>query len=77
MFNRIYELRVDNDVSQKEICDYLNIKQPQYSRYENGKTEPRISVIIELSKFYSVSSDYILGLTDVQKPYPRSKKRSL
>lgn len=75
MLNRIYELRVDNDVSQKEICDYLNIKQPQYSRYENGKSEPRISIIIELSKFYSVSSDYLLGLTDVQKPYPRSKKR--
>ena len=70
-FNRIEELRIDNDVEQKEVCDFLEIKQPQYSRYETGKSEPKIGIIIKLSEFYGVSVDYILGLTDVMKPYPR------
>lgn len=74
-FKRIEELRVDNDIEQKEICEFLKIKQPQYSRYETGKTEPRIGIIIDLSNFYGVSVDYILGLTDIQRPYPRKNKK--
>lgn len=72
-FRRIEELRIDNDVEQKEVCDFLKIKQPQYSRYENGKSEPKIGTIIKLAEFYGVSTDYILGLTDIMKPYPRKK----
>lgn len=74
MFNRIAELRIDNDVQQKEICSFLNVKQPQYSRYERGISEPKIEIFMLLSDFYGVSVDYILGLTDIMKPYPRSKK---
>lgn len=75
-FKRIEELRIDNDIEQKEICDYLKIKQPQYSRYENGITEPKIGIIIKIADFYNVSTDYLLGRTDIMKPYPRvsSKK---
>ena len=73
---RIEELRIDNDVEQKEICDFLKIKQPQYSRYENG-TEPRIGIIIKLAEFYGVSVDYILGLTDIMKPYPKRKVKEI
>jgi len=72
-FKRISELRVDRDFGQKEVCDFLNIKQPQYSRYESGLSLPSIHIIIKLSEFYNVSVDYILGLTNVMKPYPRIK----
>lgn len=74
IFKRIEELRIDNDVEQKEVCDFLGIKQPQYSRYETGKSEPKIGVFMKLAEFYGVSVDYILGLTDVMKPYPRKNK---
>lgn len=72
-YKRIEELRIDRDFEQKEICSYLKIKQPQYSRYENGKTEPKIIVIKKLAEFYNVSIDYILEMTDIMKPYPRKK----
>lgn len=74
MFYRISELRIDNDVPQKEICSFLKIKQPQYSRYERGISEPKVEFFILLSEFYGVSVDYILGLTDIMKPYPRKKR---
>lgn len=51
-FKRIYELRIDGDFEQKQICDFLKIKQPQYSRYENGVSVPNISILIKLSEFY-------------------------
>lgn len=74
MIRRIYELRIDNDIQQKEICDFLNIKQLQYSRYENGKAEPKIEILIKLALFYNTSIDYLLGLTNEKLPYPRSNK---
>ena len=35
-YKRIRDLREDNDMTQKEVADYLNMKQPQYFRYEKG-----------------------------------------
>lgn len=71
MFNRIKELRVDKDIKQIEIANILNITQAQYSYIENNKFELDYKGLITLAKFYCVSIDYILGLTDVMKPYPR------
>ena len=70
--NRIKELRIDNDLTMKEVAKYLNIKYQQYQRYEHNVT-PKVDIYVLLSKYYSVSVDYLLGLTDIQKPYPRSK----
>ena len=67
---RLKDLREDNDITQKEIADYLHIKQNTYSQYENGQRQIPIGFIIKLSKYYKVSTDYILGLTDVKKIYP-------
>ena len=69
-FMRLKDLREDNDITQKEIADYLHIKQNTYSQYENGQRQIPIGFIIKLSKYYKVSTDYILGLTDVKKIYP-------
>lgn len=65
--DRIRELREDNDLMQKDIAKILKTTQQVYSRYENGVTEMPVRHIITLSKFYKVSADYILGLTDEQK----------
>lgn len=71
LLNRIRELREDRDLSQKRIAEYLQIHQTTYSSYELGKLGVTADVLIKLSEFYNVSSDYILGLTDIQTPYPK------
>ena len=69
MFARIRNLREDNDKTQKEVADYLFSDQSLYSKYERGIREVPVSIIIKLSRLYSTSTDYILGLTDEKKPY--------
>ena len=64
MFIRIRNLREDNDLTQKEVADYLFCDQSLYSKYERGIREVPVSIIIKLAKFYKTSTDYILGLTD-------------
>ena len=61
---RLKILREDNDLSQKEVAAYLNTTQQVYSRYENGTNEIPVHHLIALSRFYKVSCDYILGITD-------------
>ena len=63
-YKRIRELREDNDVLQKDVAKLLNTTQQHYSRIENGSTEITADRIIVLAKFYNVTSDYILGLSD-------------
>lgn len=75
MYIRIRELREDKDLTQKQVGQILNMSQTGYNQYEIGKNDIPTNVLINLSEFYNVSVDYLLGLTDVQKPYPRSKKR--
>ena len=66
---RIRDLREDRDLTQKEIAEYLHIKQNTYSQYENGQRQIPINVLISLAKYYNTSTDYILGLTDSIEPY--------
>jgi len=61
---RIRGLREDNDKTQKELAEYLSIAQNTYSQYENGKRELPLDCLISLCKFYNVSADYILGLSN-------------
>ncbi len=60
---RLKDLREDFDLKQKEIAEYLHIKQNTYSQYENGQRQLPIDILIKLAKYYNVSTDYILGLT--------------
>lgn len=61
---RLKDLREDNDVKQKELAEYLNIKQNTYSQYENGKREIPLETLWKLADFYNTSIDYIIGRTD-------------
>ncbi len=74
---RIKDLRTDNQKTQQEVADYLKIERKTYLRYEKGEHEIRISTIIELAKYYNVSIDYLLGITDEEKPFIEEKKVSL
>ena len=68
---RIKDLREDNDITQKEIAEYLHIKQNTYSQYENGQRQLPLEALVALAKFYNTSTDYILGLTTERKPYKK------
>lgn len=64
--NRIRELREDNDYTQQYVADFLCTSQTMYARYERDASAMPIRHLFYLSKLYNVSSDYILGLTDVK-----------
>lgn len=61
---RIRDLREDNDKTQTDIARILNTSQTMYARYERGANELPIRHLITLAKYYNVTTDYILGLTD-------------
>ena len=61
---RIRDLREDNDLTQTTIAQLLGTSQTMYARYERGANEIPVRHIIKLCKFYNVSADYLLGLTE-------------
>ena len=73
--NRLKDLREDKDMLQKDIAKLVNTTQTNYSKYELEKIEIPKKVLIQLAFFYNTSIDYILGITNETKPYPRIKKR--
>lgn len=64
LYQRIKNLREDADLTQKDICKVLHCSQQVYSDYELGKLDIPTDVLIKLAKFYNVSTDYLLNLTD-------------
>lgn len=68
-YERIKELREDNDLKQRQLAKILNISQSTYSSYEVGNREIPIYLLIALVKFYDTSVDYLLGITNDKRPY--------
>lgn len=61
---RIRDLREDHDKTQQEIADILGTSQTMYARYERGANELPLRHLVKLCKYYGVSADYILGLSN-------------
>ena len=61
-YERLKELREDNDLTQDDLAKALGISRQYYSNYERGLTEFPLRHLSTLCKFYGVSADYILGL---------------
>lgn len=72
-YERIRNLREDADFTQAEIGKQINVPQRTYAYYESGERMIPPRVLIALAKFYRVSVDYLLGLTDKKAPYPDKK----
>ena len=70
---RIKDLREDKEILQKDMAKILNTTQTNYSKYELGKINIPIETLKKLAIFFNTSIDYILGLTNEIKPYPRNK----
>ena len=66
-YEKIRMLREDNDLTQKRLCEYLCCSQQVYSNYELGQRDIPTDILIKLSLFYNVSTDYLLGLTENPK----------
>ena len=66
-YQRLRDLRVDADLTQKEIAAELGITIQQYSLYERGDREIPFHHVISLTQYYHVSLDYIAGLINNKK----------
>ncbi|WP_082020693.1 helix-turn-helix domain-containing protein [Candidatus Soleaferrea massiliensis] len=74
IYKHIKELRVIHDKSQREIAAYLNMTQSTYSKYETGKIEWTITLLIKLAAYYGTSVDYLLDFTDDIVPHTSAKR---
>ena len=70
---RIKDIREDREMKQKDVAKSLNISQTNYSKYELGKINIPIETLKKMSILFDTSIDYLLGLTNEVKPYPRAK----
>ena len=61
---RMEDLRIDNDLTQQDVANILNCQREVYRRYEKGIRELPLSYAVILAKFYKVSLDYLVGLSD-------------
>ena len=64
MYQRIRDLREDHDLKQRQVAELLYCSQQVYSNYELGQRDIPTEVLIRLARYYNVSTDYILGLTN-------------
>ena len=61
---RMKDLRIDHDLTKKDLANRLDISEKTLARYESGICEPTISILIKLSLLFNVSIDYISGIKD-------------
>lgn len=69
--NRFKEIREDKDLLQEDIAKKLNVTKRGYSHIETGNCDISTDKLIKLAKFYNVSIDYLLYMTDERKPYKK------
>lgn len=61
---KMVELKKEHGYTQEYVAKILQVDRSNYSKYELGKLEISIDMLINLAKLYGVSTDYILGLSD-------------
>lgn len=64
MYQRIRDLREDHDFTQRFVANLLSFSHTNYAKIERGEVALTADVLVQLSKLYNVSTDYLLGLTD-------------
>ena len=68
---RIRALREDNDYNQTTVANAIHVAQTTYSDYEKGKVRIPLKCVIDLAKFYDVDMNYITGVSDIRKEFPK------
>ena len=72
MYDCIRALREDQDLSQRQMAEFLQIHQTTYSDYELGNLNIPVPILIKLAEYFHTSIDYLVGLTDEKKPYGKA-----
>lgn len=65
---RIKELRIENGYTLKQLGEMLNLGESTMSMYESGKRKPDYDTLIRLSQIFGVTTDYLLGVSDIRDP---------
>lgn len=68
-YQRIENLRIDHDMTQQQIADFLECKREVYRRYEKGIREIPIWALIKLAEYYNCSVDYLLGVSNIKRSF--------
>ena len=63
-YERLKDMREDNDLTQNDIAELLKTIRQQVSKWENGTQMMGVDKYIVLARYYNISADYLLGLTD-------------
>lgn len=71
VYERIRNLREDFDMTQQQMADRLFLNRRTYSSYENGVRGIPIEILSGIADIFGTSTDYLIGRTDVKKPYPK------
>jgi len=66
---RLALLREGLGLSKKEFAEKLNVEQSTYGKYELGKRQPSLEILLRITELFDVSADYLLGLSDIHKPF--------
>ena len=72
---RLRDLRQDSDLTQEQVAHTLFICRNAYGKYKRGEAHIPLESLVALARYYRVSTDYLLGLTDVPAPYPPKAKK--
>ena len=70
---RLIDLRESKDLRQNELAEAVGIQPNNISKYEKGISQPTIATLIKFSEFFSVSMDYLLGISSIKNPYSADK----
>ena len=73
---RIKELRENNKLSMEQLAKNLNVTKSRINMWENNGTVPRMDVLVKLSNYFNVSTDYLLGNDSTQNIAPNHNKLS-
>ncbi len=76
-YQRLKNLRIDNDLTQKQMGDIIGVSQRTISHYESGKREPGITEIKRYARYFNVSTDYIICITDNPKTNWENKTQKI
>ena len=70
---RLAEIRKDHNDTQKDLAEKMNVVVHTVSSWEQEKSEPNHEMLVKICRLYSVSADYLLGLSDVDPAYIRRR----
>ena len=66
-YKRLKDLREDHDLTQTEVANLLKTTRQQVSKWETGSQMMGVDKYIKLARYYNVSLDYLLGITDIPR----------